>query len=153
MLVSSRATVRAHTVWGASRSTVRLSKGLRASSITFFRKKEQQPLTNRKLRTASLKERFLQEHATGELERVTKDERASLFSALQSVWTRPGPGPDDPSLTQTLIIQLVYCIWSMTVNSLALYTLDLNSAFPKQPMAAVTYFLRLHLFLNLRTQN
>ena len=32
---------------------------------------------------------------------------SSLFSAEQSVWTRPGPAPDAPSLTQTLIRQSV----------------------------------------------
>ena len=37
-----------------------------------------------------------------------KDERASLFSASQTVRNKPGPGPDAPSLTQTLIIQSVY---------------------------------------------
>ena len=61
MLVSSRVTVRAHTVRCASRSTVRLSKSLRtASCITFFRKKKKQPLANRKIQKPSaLKRKIL----------------------------------------------------------------------------------------------
>ena len=53
---------------------------------------------------------------TPELERVTKDERASLFSAQQSVWNKAGPGPDAPSLTQTLIVQSVYCALTHFTN-------------------------------------
>ena len=60
VLVSSRPTVRAHTVRCASRSTVRLSKGLRASCITFFRqkKKKKKPIGQSKNpRTVSLEEK------------------------------------------------------------------------------------------------
>ena len=48
----------------------------------FFRKKN--PMVIRKIQEPSERERFLQEEATGELEKVAKDERASLFSTLYS---------------------------------------------------------------------
>ena len=65
-------------------------KGLTASCTTFLltKKKKIQPLVNRTIEEPSeieSWERFLHEDATGELERVAKDERASLFSAKQSV--------------------------------------------------------------------
>ena len=59
---------------------------------TFFSKKKKQPLAYRKIQEPSERERFLLEDATRELQRVATDERASLFSALQSVRTRPRPG-------------------------------------------------------------
>ena len=76
--------MRAHTVRFASRSTVSPSKGLPASCTTFLSKKEKN-IGQSKNQEPSERERFLQEDATEELERVGKDERAPLFSALLSV--------------------------------------------------------------------
>ena len=83
MLVSLRATLRAHTVCCASRSTVTEPfEGLTRQLHNFLsKKKKKEPLANRKFEEPSaLKRKILQEHTTGELERLTKDGRASLFS-------------------------------------------------------------------------
>ena len=106
---SSRATVSRSTRCAAQVDRLSASELRRFTwpvAQLFFRKKN--PLVNRKIQEPPEREKFLQEEATGELERVAKDERASLFSTLLSVRTRSQAGLDAPSLTQTLIIQSVY---------------------------------------------
>ena len=115
-VVSSRATVTAHMVGCASRSTVtKPFERFTRKFHNFLSKKKKKkknshwPIEKSKNRQP-WRERFLRGTCDRRTqERLTKDERASLFSAEQSEWTRPGPAPDAPSLTQTLIIQSVYC--------------------------------------------
>ena len=90
-----------------------------ASCTTFFPKKKEKThwLIEKSKNRQPWIDRFLQEHATGELERVAKDERASLFSAQQSVyvWTRPGPWsgcpvsyPDPNNTIGLLCVSMMY---------------------------------------------
>ena len=73
--------VRAHTVRWASRSTAcQGSEGLIRQLYMLSFEKKKQPLVNRKIQEPSERDWFLQEDATGELERVATDERTSLFS-------------------------------------------------------------------------
>ena len=75
----------------AGRSTGRPSKSLFASCTTFLSKKKIKKKTigqSKNPRTVRKKKILA---GTPELERVTKDERASLYSAQQSVWNKAGP--------------------------------------------------------------
>ena len=105
MLVSSRATVTAHMVGCASRSTVtepfeKFTCQLRNFLLKKKKKKNSHWPIEKSKNRQPWRGRFLREHATGELSRGWQ-------KTSELHW--PGPAPDAPSLTQTLIIQSVYC--------------------------------------------
>ena len=103
--------MRAHTVRCCKSINYQAIEGFARQSHHFFfeKKNSHWPIEKSKNRQeVRKKRRFLQEYATGELERLAKDKRAALFSVQQNVTTRPDSGPDAPTPTQALIIQLVY---------------------------------------------
>ena len=102
-------TVRAHTVRCASRSTVRPSKGSPASCTNFLSKKKKRTTIGHSKNPRTVRKRKIlagtSDRRTGEGDKMRE---LHCFLHSKVVWTRPGPGPDAPSLTQTLIIQSVY---------------------------------------------
>ena len=83
-------------------SDCQASEGLPSCKLhKFSLERKRNNHSSMKIQEPSEREMFLLENATEELAGVAKDERASLFSASQSVRTRPWPGPHAPSLTHT----------------------------------------------------